>query len=229
MAAITVCSDCGAPKNKVSHCFHCFPIYLLWSVGPDAMILVFWMLSFPPAFSLSSFPFIKRLFCSSLLSAVSVMSLHIWGYWYFSQQSWFQLIISSSQAFCMMYSFTNLEPIRCTVSGFNCCFLTCIQVSQEAGQVVWYSQSLEEFSTVYCDPTVKGFSFVNEAEVDVFFWNSLAFSLIQQMLAIWSLVPLPFLNIAWTPGSSQFMYSWSLAWRILSFTLLVCEMRAIVW
>ena len=35
--------------------------------------------------------------------------------------------------------------------------------------MVWYSQSLEEFSTVYCDPTVKGFSFVNEAEIDVFF------------------------------------------------------------
>ena len=48
------------------------------------------------------------------------------------------------------------------------------------------------------------------------------------MLAIWSLVPLPFLNPAWTSGSSQFMYCWSLAWRILSITLLVCEMRAIV-
>ena len=44
--------------------------------------------------------------------------------------------------------------------------------------------------------TVKGFSVVNEAEVD-FFWNSLAFSMIQQMLAIWSLVPLAFLNPAW--------------------------------
>ena len=43
----------------------------------------------------------------------------------------------------------------------------------------------------------------------MFFWNSLAFSLIQQMLAIWSLVPLLFLNPAWTPGSSQFTYYWS--------------------
>ena len=56
----------------------------------------------------------------------------------------------------------------------------------------------------------------------MFFWNSLAFSMIQQMLAIWSLVPLPFLNSAWTSGSSRFMYSWSLAWRILSTTLLMC-------
>ena len=49
------------------------------------------------------------------------------------------------------------------------------------------------------------------------------------MLGIWSLVPLPFLNPAWTSGSSQFTYCESLAWRILSITLLVCEMSAIVW
>ena len=62
----------------------------------------------------------------------------------------------------------------------------------------------------------------------MFFWNSLAFLMIQRILAIWSLVLLPFLNPAWTSGSSQFMYYWSLAWRILSITLLVCEMSAIV-
>ena len=59
------------------------------------------------------------------------------------------------------------------------------------------------------------------------FWNSLAFSMIQRMLAIWSLVPLPFLNPAWTPESSQFTYCWSLTWRILSLTLLACEMSTI--
>ena len=52
--------------------------------------------------------------------------------------------------------------------------------------------------------------------------------MIQRMLAIWSLVPLPFLNPAWTSGSSQFMYCWSLAWIILSIPLLVCEMSAIM-
>ena len=60
------------------------------------------------------------------------------------------------------------------------------------------------------------------------FWNSLAFSMIQWMLAIWSLVPLPFLKPAWTSGSSWFTYCWSLAWRISSITLLACEMRAIM-
>ena len=50
--------------------------------------------------------------------------------------------------------------------------------------------------------------------------------MIQQMLAIWSLIPLPFLKPAWTSGSSWFVYCWSLAWRILSITLLMCEMSA---
>ena len=53
--------------------------------------------------------------------------------------------------------------------------------------------------------------------------------MIYQMLAIWSLIPLPFLNPAWTSGISWFTYCWSLVWRILSITLLVCEVSAIVW
>ena len=57
------------PRKIVSHCLHCFSIYLPWSVGRNIMILVFWLLSFKPTFSLSYFTFIKRLFSSSLLSA----------------------------------------------------------------------------------------------------------------------------------------------------------------
>ena len=53
--------------------------------------------------------------------------------------------------------------------------------------------------------------------------------MIQQMLTIWSLVPLPFLKPAWTSGGSRFMYCWSLAWTILSITLLACKMSAIMW
>ena len=59
----------------------------------------------------------------------------------------------------------------------------------------------------------------------MFFWNSLAFSMTQQMLAIWSLIP--FLNPVCTSGSSWFMYCSSLVWRILSITLLTYEMNAI--
>ena len=65
---------------------------------PDVMIFIFLMLSFKPTFSLSSFTFIKRLFSSSL-SAIGWYYLHIWGYWYFSLQSWFQLVLHPAQHF----------------------------------------------------------------------------------------------------------------------------------
>ena len=68
-------------------------------MGPDTMILVFWMLNFKPTFSLSSFTFIKRLFSSSLLSTTGWYHLHIWCYWYFSQQSWFQFVLHPAQHF----------------------------------------------------------------------------------------------------------------------------------
>ena len=71
MAAVTICRDFGVQENKVCHCFCCFPIYLLW---PDAMILVFWMLSFKPAFPFSSFIFVKRVFSSFSISAIRVVS-----------------------------------------------------------------------------------------------------------------------------------------------------------
>ena len=53
-------------------------------------------------------------------------------------------------------------------SGSNCCFLTCIQVLQEAGQVVWYSHLLKNLPQFVVIHTVRGFSIVSEAEVDVF-------------------------------------------------------------
>ena len=55
-----------------------------------------------------------------------------------------------------------------SMSSSNCCFLTCIQVSQEAGQVVWYSYLLKNFPELVVVHTVKGFDTVNKAEVDVF-------------------------------------------------------------
>ena len=67
-------------------------------MGPDAMTLVFWMLSFKPAFSLSSFTFIKRLL-SSLLCRKGGCHLHIWGRWCFSRQSWFCLVLHLAQHF----------------------------------------------------------------------------------------------------------------------------------
>ena len=117
------------------------------------------------------------------------------------------------------------------MSSSNCCLLACIQVSQEAARVFWDSHLFTNFPQLVVIHTVKGFGVVNKAEVDVFLELSCFFQqkMIQQMLAIWSLVPLPFLKPAWTSGSSQFMYCWRLAWIILSITLLACEMSAIVW
>ncbi|MFX9272868.1 hypothetical protein ABTN92_19350, partial [Acinetobacter baumannii] len=54
------------------------------------------------------------------------------------------------------------------MSRSNCCFLTCIQISQEAGQVVWYSHLFKNFPQFVMIYTVKGFSVVNEAKVDIF-------------------------------------------------------------
>ena len=67
-----------------------------------------------------------------------------------------------------MYSFSYLEPVCGSMSSSNCCFPTCIQISQEAGQVVWYSHLFQNFPQFIVIPTVKGFGIVNKAEIDVF-------------------------------------------------------------
>ena len=67
-----------------------------------------------------------------------------------------------------MYSFHYLEPVCCFMSSSNCSFLTCIQISEEAGQVVWYSHLFQNFPQLVMIHTVKGFGVVNKAEVDVF-------------------------------------------------------------
>ena len=154
-------------------------------MGPDAMILVFWMLNFKPTFSLSSFTFIKRLFSSSL-SAISVVSSAYPSWLMFLPAILIPTCASSSPGFLMMssvyilwckgrpgipgvhgghkksdtterlnwtelnsayklnkqgdkytalmYSFPDLEPVCYSMSSSNCCFLTCIQISQEASQ-----------------------------------------------------------------------------------------------
>ena len=155
-----------------------------------------------------------------------------------------------------MYSFPSLEPVCCSISGSNCCFLICMrflwrQVRWSGVPISWRifhslivihtikwtgkigvlpsmgSQRVGYDWVTELNWIVKGFSIVNE-EVDVFFCNYLSFSMIQQMLAIWPLVHLPFLNPTWKPWISQSMYCGSLAWRILSIALLVCEMSATV-
>ena len=120
-------------------------------MGQDAMTFVFWMLSFKPAFSLSSFTFIKRLFSFSSLSAVRVVSsvylrllLFLPGNLdsslrFIQPHISYDVLCIEVKYTALTYSFPNLEPVHCSMSGSNCCFLTWIQISQEAGKVVWYS------------------------------------------------------------------------------------------
>ena len=155
MAAVTIFSDFWDPQNKVWHCFHCFPIYFPWSDGTRCHDLSFLNLDFKPTFSLSSFTFIKRLFSSSSLPAIRVVSSASRRLLIFLLAILIPACASSSPAFHMMYSACklnkkgdNIQPWRtpfpilklcCSMSGSNCCFLNCIQVTQEAGKVVWCS------------------------------------------------------------------------------------------
>ena len=67
-----------------------------------------------------------------------------------------------------MYSFPYLEPVCCSMSSSNYCFLTSIEVSQEAGQVVWYSCLFQNFPQFLVTHTVNIFGMVNKSEIDVF-------------------------------------------------------------
>ena len=126
-----------------------------------------------------------------------------------------------------MDSFSYLESICYSMSSSNCCFLTCIHVSQEAGRVIWCSHLFQNFPQVVVSHTVQGFGVVNKAEVDGFLELSCFF---YDPVDVNSLIS----------GSSAFSKS-SLnirkfkvhillkpGWRILSITLLACETSAIV-
>ena len=69
----------------------------------------------------------------------------------------------------LTYSFSYLEPVCCSMCSSNCCFLTCIQVSQETGQMVWSSHLFQNFLQFIVIHRVKGFGIVNKAEVEFVF------------------------------------------------------------
>ena len=213
MAACTICSDSGTQENTVYHCTvsTVSPSICHEVIGPDAMIFIFWMVSFQPAFWLSSLTFIKRLFSFSLLSAIRVVSSPCLRLLIFLTAILIPACDSSRQALTMYSAyklnkqddniqpwrtlFPNFEAVCCSMSSTNCCFLTRTQVSQEAGKVVWYSHLFQNFPVCVTHTTVKGFVVVNEAEVDVlvefpcFFHDP-------NDLATGSLVSLHFLNLA---------------------------------
>ena len=128
-----------------------FPSICFDMIGQNAVILVFWILSFKPAFSLSSFIFIKKFFSSSSLSVIRVVSFAYLRLLMFLPPILFQLVIiqpgishdvlsihvkqTGWQQIALSYSLLDLEPISCSIQGFNYCFLIGIQVSQETGKM----------------------------------------------------------------------------------------------
>ena len=126
-----------------------------------------------------------------------------------------------------MYSFSYLEPVYCSMSSSNCCFLTYIQVSQESGQVLWYSHHCQSFPQFIVIHTVKVFGIVNKAEIDVFLELSSFFhdpANVGNLISGSSAFSKTSLNI-WKFMVHVLLKS---VWRILSITLLACEMSAIV-
>ena len=104
MAAITIHNDFEAQEKWNLSLFPFFPLYLPWSDRTRYHDLLFWILSFKPAFSLSSFTFIKRLFSCSSLSAIKVVSSAYLRLLIFLLAVLIPAWASSSLAFHMMYS-----------------------------------------------------------------------------------------------------------------------------
>ena len=109
MAAVTIFSDFGAHKNKVWYCFHCLPIYLPWSDGTGCHDLYFLNVEFQANFLHSSFTFIKRLFSSTLLSVIRVVSSAYLRLLIFLPEILIPACASSNPAFLMMYSVHKLN------------------------------------------------------------------------------------------------------------------------
>ena len=154
MAAVTIHSDFTAQEEEICHYFNIYPFYLSWSNGARCHDLIFFFLVFSlkPALSLSSFTLIKRLFSSSSLSAIRVVS-----------SAYLRLLMfllpwlhpdnapSPFLMMCSAYRLNKQDDSRqpCSIlsqswttrfiQGSNCCFLTYIQISQETGRMVWYS------------------------------------------------------------------------------------------
>ena len=122
MAAITICSDFGAQKNKVWHCFHGFSIYLPWSDGTRCHDLRFLNVEIKPTFSLSSFTFIKRLFNSSSLSVIRVMSSAYLRFLIFLPGILIPACASSSPVF-LMYSAYKLNKQGDNIQHWHTLFL----------------------------------------------------------------------------------------------------------
>ena len=89
MAAVTVHSDFGAQENKFGHCLHYFPIYLPWTDGTGCHDLCFLNVELQASLFILLFHFLMKYFSFLHFLSLGWYHLHIWGYWYFSLQSWY--------------------------------------------------------------------------------------------------------------------------------------------
>ena len=204
MATGTICSDFRAQEEEICHCFHIFPFCLPWTDGTGCHDLSFLILSFKLAFLVSSFTLITRLFSSSLLSAIRVVSSAYLRLLIFLPAILIPAYNSSSPAFCTMCSACKLnkqgnnKQFCCTpFSILNQSFVpykNLLLLDPHTGfsgdRLRWSVPiSLRIFHSLLWS-TVRGFSVVYETEVDIFlefpcFLNDPANDLDQ--LAIWSL------------------------------------------
>ena len=104
MAAVTICSDFGAPQNKVWHCFHCFPIYFPWSDGTRCHDLRFLNVELAANFVTLLFHFRQEAFSSSSFSAIKVVSCAYLSLLIFLPAILIPACASSSPTFLMMHS-----------------------------------------------------------------------------------------------------------------------------
>ena len=207
MAAITVCSDFGAQKNKVWHCFHCFPIYFPWSDGTRCHDFSFWMLS-------SGGQNI------GVSASKSVLPMNTQDWSPLGWIGWSPCSPRDSQESSPTPQFININSLA--LSLLHIPTLTSIhdhRVSQEADLVF---PSLSEFSTVYCDPHSQIFGIVNKAEIDVFlevscFFNdpmdfgnliSGSFVFSKLILNIWKFM----VHVLLKPGLENFEHYFASVW-----------------
>ena len=120
-------------------------------------------------------------------------------------------------------SFSYLEPVCCSMSSSNYWFLTCIQISPEAGQLVWYFHLFQNFPQFIVIPTVKDLGIVNKAEIDVFrelscFFDDLAdvgnlisgsSAFLKISLIIWKFM----VHILLKPGLENFEHYFTSVWK----------------
>ena len=232
MAAVPICSDFGAHENKICQCFHFFFFYLPWSDGTRCCDLSFLNVEFQANFSLSSLTLVKRLFCSSLLFAVRVVSsvylrllIFLLAFCVICSKYKLNKQGDNIQPWCTPFLIWNQSVVKCTV--LTVASWPAYKFLKR--QVRWSGIpiSLRIFHSLLWS-TIKDFGLVNKAEVDVFLELSCFFD---DPTDVGNLIfgSSAFLNPALTSGSSHFTYCWSLAWRILIIVLLACEMSAIVW